>query len=178
MKKVLLFSIVLASITVLVIVGAVFFWNGIQSKKYAIAVINTEIQNRYKNDTAVSKLRKIVSNAQDDQQLLAVHFLRKSQTVDFLNSLDDLGTTASVVGTIDQVVVAKDGKSLSISVTTKGTLQNVYTYMYLIENLPYLISIQSLTLTVDPGQSVLVSGGKPVWIGSFTFSVNSYSDVD
>ncbi|MEI6400523.1 MAG: hypothetical protein WCO58_03340 [bacterium] len=180
MKKTVTIFIIVSSVTIAVLFGDFLFWKKINDNKKEIAVINNEIQNRYKNDTVVNKMRRLVSSAQDDQQLLAGHFLRKSQTIDFLNSLEDLGTTAGVTASINDVTVGKDAKSLNVSISANGSYQNLYNYFFLLEQLPYYITVTNLSATsegvkIDPVTKV--SAGI-VWDGAISFTINSYSDTD
>ena len=180
MKKILTIFILLSAVTIAVLGADFLFWKKINNNKKEIAVINNEIQNRYKNDTVVNKMRKLVSSAQDDQQLLAGHFLRKSQTIDFLNSLEDLGTAAGVNASINDVVVGKEGKSLNVSISANGSYQNLYNYFFLLEQLPYHITVTNLSTTsegvrIDPVTKV--SSGV-IWDGAISFTINSYSDID
>lgn len=180
MKKILTIFVLLSAVTISILVVDFLFWKKINNNKQEIAVINNEIQNRYKNDTVVNKMRKLVSSAQDDQQLLAGHFLRKSQTIDFLDSLENLGTATGVTASISDVVVAKDGKSLSVSISANGSYQNLYNYFFLLEQLPYYITVTNLSATsqgvkIDPVTKV--SAGV-VWDGAISFTINSYSDTD
>ena len=180
MKKTVTTFILLGMIAIALLVVDFLFWKKIHSQKKEIAIINNEIQNRYKNDTVVNKMRKLVSSAQDDQQVLAGHFLRKSQTIDFLNSLEDLGVTTGVTASINDVTVGKDSKSLNVSISAIGTYQNIYNYFFLLEQLPYYITVSSLNATsrgaqIDPVTKV--SSGI-IWDGAISFVINSYSDVD
>jgi hypothetical protein len=95
-------------------------------------------------------LAKTVSNIKEDSEKANGYFIKREEVVNFLDTIESLGSTTKTKISIQSVNDKKNASSsslLSVALNAKGTYSNLYYLIRMLEELPYQSEIQSIRLT-------------------------------
>jgi len=102
----------------------------------------------------------------NSQALLETHFIKSSDVVPFLNTIEALGPAVGASAEIDSVDTSPDGASLIVELQASGSFGAVYKFLTLLENSPYELNFLSMdihTITdVVPNKKVTTQNGRPI----------------
>ncbi len=136
--------------------------NFIREERQKILVSDKKLENS-------SSLKILMDEIVDKKQKIDSAFLNKESVVNFIENLESIAgkTGASIkIGNINIDNQEKKGLSLQFNLT--GNFNQLFHYLILLENLPYLINIERMDFKkLAPNE----------WGADFEISVNSFMEI-
>lgn len=114
------------------------------------------IQTDRAQQEVFTQIQKISNDSQSDRVALEGYFLRsQSDSIDFLNFVEALGDSLGVdLTTLTPQEVERDNKTyLSVGYDISGSLSQVERFIQLLEVVPYVSQLQSVSLTQLSGST-------------------------
>jgi Tfp pilus assembly protein PilO len=141
------------------------FWN-IQNKEAQAGVLATEASQNATKDTALRSIKSSLTQNKGFITQIDTYFIPSDGAVTFINMLETLGKQSGVKMSIDSVnvtqdpAVAKDFKqTLHLRLITDGSWLNTFALLSTIENLPYRIEFEQVSLTLSGGSDSILYNG-------------------
>src|ERR1035437_10822230 len=141
------------------------FWN-IQNKEAQAGVLATEASQNATKDTALRSIKSSLTQNKGFITQIDTYFIPSDGAVTFINMLETLGKQSGVKMSIDSVNVtqdpalAKDFKqTLHLRLITDGSWLNTFALLSTIENLPYRIEFEQVSLTLSGGSDSILYNG-------------------
>ncbi len=138
-------------------------------KKEILELRKTILLNDKKNNNEKS-LSRLVDSLKNEKNAVDSFFLKEKDLIRLIKGLESIGESSSVSLEISSVSIEKKtGSKPSFSFNVKGTFEQIFKYLYFLENLPYLITIDSVSFqkTEDPA---------PIWQALFSIKLESYEN--
>jgi hypothetical protein len=173
--------LMILAVAVTILVVAVFFY-----MKYSIGgmvanvVLDTnEAVRLQSNDILDAKLKQLQSASTSDWGKVYGAFVPVDNAVTFIEALESLGKSTGSVVTIASVdnVKSEEGSIavngyVNAKVNVQGSWNSVLSTLELAENLPYKVTIDSVSLTLSGGGA---AGAKSQWTAFF--NVNAVRSI-
>ena len=151
-----------------------------KNQQTSLSLNNTELELK-KNDRYES-VRDILSETESERKIIDSYFVNKEKIVDFIESIEGLGKQSGVAVHINSVGEDEGALNtltlplLHLSIEAEGDFRSVFTFLSLLENLPFKTVLPRVALErQNPEQTISgISSSKkkvPVWKGSFELSV-------
>ncbi len=142
---------ILIAITIVLIVYGAFGYllYRLHSLNIAGTALAKEVTTLSQKEKDTEKLKDTISTTEEKRLLLDSYFVSHDTVATFLDALEQLGTVAGVDFTIASVNEKIQDKNpiLSIQVNAKGTFQQVYNLVSLLEVAPYEFQFETVNLT-------------------------------
>lgn len=109
----------------------------------------TTIATDQAQEVAFSRLQRLIAETEQDRAQLESYFLvSQSDSIDFLNYIDELAAAQRVeLKTSNPTEVTKGTQTfLSVDYSMSGTLEQLENFIQLLELIPYVSQLQSLQL--------------------------------
>jgi Tfp pilus assembly protein PilO len=149
-KKTMVISIVLA-IAVFVIYGFLFL--NIKDKNEQISTLANDAQQLRSKDDTLKATKTILDQSKDLISQLDSYFIPADGVVGFISVLEGVGKFSGVDMTIGSVGTEADSKAkdeiketLRLHIETNGSWKNTFYFLSVIENLPYRIDVEDVSL--------------------------------
>ncbi len=149
-KTKLIIACVVAGLMALLYFGV--YW-GHQYAQNAVDQSEREAQEAQAEQLSASEIKALLADTKSEQLTIGTFFLTSDRVVDFLEELEHLATSTNLESQTNSVTDASwEGlesskwEALSVSLSTKGSWQNSYRFLGLLERLPYRSSITRVTL--------------------------------
>ncbi|MBI5449335.1 hypothetical protein HY948_03395 [Candidatus Gottesmanbacteria bacterium] len=128
-----------------------------------------DILDREALEKKTADIVRIAGDTKIDREKLSLYFIDKESAVGFIEELESLSRQANVVLDIDSPLEEKDSPqskqvALRFNVRSEGAFSDILYFLRLVENLPYKIFVDHVTLSVADKR----------WSGSASFRLNSY----
>ena len=108
-----------------------------------------------------------------ERALLETHFVRGSDIVPFLDTIEKIAEGGGAKAEVVSVDVAKDGLSLMVEMKAAGSFEVIYKLVMLLENSPYDLEFASVNIqNVDTGD--LSTDKNPQWAATFQIKLLSF----
>ncbi|MBI5816956.1 MAG: hypothetical protein HZB09_00860 [Candidatus Yonathbacteria bacterium] len=181
--KQLLIIVLVINITLVGVYGFLFY--SIKAKSEEASTLSHDLNARHASEESFSLLRHAVNDTKDDRVKLQSYFVRSSTINTFFDTLESLGKESNTDMKLSSPIEQRN--ILAINVSTRGTFENIYYLVRLIEQLPYRIEFKKAYFnslgTIDmpslpEGKSVNISKNKVrsvTWEASFTLEISGYS---
>lgn len=180
-------KILLACITLNVVaVGfyAFVLWS-IQAKNEKVVEVLGQVNEDMKKDESLRAVKISLEENKDFISQIDSFFVPEDGVANFIASLESLGRASSVELSIASVEIQPNSakndfkEGLNIRIETSGSWFNTFYLLSVIENLPYKIDINQVSLTLSNAtDKILFSGLGPrtktsgeYWKGSFDITV-------
>jgi Tfp pilus assembly protein PilO len=157
---------------------SVVFWQ-IRAQTQNVSVLSSEAENETKKDETLRIIKTSLSESGNDILLLDSYFVSQEEVDDFIGSMETLGKDMGVNLSVGSVAVEPDkGKDdfkefLRLKVGINGPWANVIDFLSALENLPYKVRLDqvSVSLGSDAGQSSSAGtkGSPSRWQAEFEF---------
>jgi hypothetical protein len=131
--------------------------------------LKEEIQKQEK----VKSLSVLMQSIEQEKISFESHFVKKSDIVSFLNSIEQLAEIVGANASITTVDENKEGTQLALSVSTEGSFDSIYKFLMLLENAPYEIEITGFDMKKVGGGGSVGSGAD--WNAIFKIKLLSFS---
>ena len=153
-----LFSLFVASIVVVGLLGASYIWVflEVRSEIAKVTVAAEEAQILATQNAHVQTVRRVVRDTQIQRETLSTYFLSEEEIVEFLEEIENLGTHAGSQVSVQTVqageAVDKDGAIIPLQLTLRsgGSLQAVFYTLALLESYPKALSVEEVVLIQNP----------------------------
>ncbi len=156
--------------------GTYIWWHAkLQDTKHTVTTLAQKIQDTNMLLDKATVEKTTLESLSDVESNIYSHFVAETDIVSFLGVLESVGRATGAPVTITSVSSKKgaDHAMLEISVKTKGSFKNVMRTIGAIENVPYYVTINTLTLSHVRS---LVSK-KEFWTAVFTLDVGSVTQT-
>jgi hypothetical protein len=180
-KKILITCIVL---NVLIFASYGFLLWGIYAKANLASNLVTEAAEDVEKDRTLRLIKASLAENEDFLSHVDSFFIPADGVVDFISLLEQLGVESGVELSIGSVSIDSESESaskevLSLNIQTEGSWQDTFTFLSLLENLPYRIEFVNTALRLfGATESILFSGSQrtlaseEVWQGTYQVSVH------
>ena len=112
-------------------------------------------------------ISRTLTETVESRDTLATAFLSGDEPIVFIEKIEELARTAGVELTLDEPkVVTGTPASLGLTFQATGSFAGLYRLLALLENLPYRLEWQSVTLNLKSGTT---------WTGDFDLLITSYN---
>lgn len=132
-------------VLVLIGVGLVGAWSflyaraaGLRQEYRSVSTLLAREQERVKT---IQSLRDLVRDTQVERQALAQAFVREDAIIGFLDTVESTAAHAELLFEVINAQVTQEG--LVLTIQTEGTFESTLYFTELLENLPYILSINS-----------------------------------
>lgn len=166
--------LLILSVATLLLIGAYsFVFYTIRAKGIHTESLLSDIESEQKKIDDSTSLKKTIQTVHDEEEELRSHFVHADDIIPFLEFFEGFGRQNSkdfMVTSVDTNM--ENHPKLIVSFSAHGTFTQMHTLLGLIENMPYQITLSSISLVLasDPA----VSGVVPTWELSGVFSVDSF----
>jgi len=154
----------------------VFFYRMVNTNKEASLLVEEKWQTEEIRRNSVRSLASFLDGLTEERTLIDAHFVKGSDVVPFLDTVEELAKDVKVSAEIVSVNVSKDNSSLMIELKTAGTFEAIYKFILLLENSPYSLSFISADIknlgTIDVPNTKTVK--PPEWAATFQIKVLSF----
>lgn len=155
----------------------IFLYKGINNNRNETQQLQTELQAEEAKRMEINSLENSIKNIGEDKDLLESHFIKSSNVVPFLNTLERLAINAGLKPEVTSVDISKDKSNLLVLLKTTGEFSATYKFLLLLENSPYEIELSSVDMRNLDTQN---ASGNTVfssqWKTSFKIKLLSFID--
>jgi hypothetical protein len=129
-----------------------------------------EAEEKYEMES----LENFIKMSQSDILALNNHFIKSSDVVPFLDTIEKLALKVGVDTKVTSVDIASDNNSLMVGLEARGTFERLYKLLTLLENSPYQLEFTTMSLKKDVvGESEEVSEAS-TWSAVFKIKLLSF----
>lgn len=179
-KKILLILIILD--VLLFLFGSFVFWNVQKINKETVSLTREAALNT-KREMALGSVEKMLNDTRPSINSLETFFVGTDSVVVFIERVENLARDVGVKLVTQNVAEDDAGfskedfkKSLKLKVSVSGSWKNILKLVALLENLPYKISLNNITISSDgeiisSDERLSKTNTTPVWSGVLELSV-------
>ncbi|MEK7588962.1 MAG: hypothetical protein AAB438_04080 [Patescibacteria group bacterium] len=167
----------IGSFIFLLLTGGAFAFLYIQIRNNNIASQEAEIEWNSESSklNEIKSLNLSIQTIDTEKALFESHFLKSSDIVSFLDTIESAAKDVNVTAEIVSVDDVTDTTSLTIGIRSSGTFEGLYKFLILLENLKYEIDIASMELNrASVGEVEGVIDIKPEWKANFKIRLLSF----
>lgn len=146
----------------------------IKRRTEAVSIAENQLALAAEKANSLKSVKVLMDDTAERRVKVDTFFIKDDKVVDFLDSLDTLGTKNGVKLTINSVGVAPLTKpsssfleQLNIKIQVEGSWANVYRFLTLLETMPYKVSWGRVGFDKVSGRDSKQS----VWQGVFDVSI-------
>ena len=115
-----------------------------------------------------------MKSIEEEKSSFESHFIKKSDIVYFLDSIEKLSKSVGASTSIVTVNEDQDKAELALSLSVEGSFESIYKFLMLLENAPYEIEI--VDFDIEKGGSVVTATNSiENWKASFKIKLLSFS---
>ena len=131
--------------------GFVFFaFRFISSKNLKAVELSTSIQEKINQQENLTKFKKVIQETNEKNALLKSYIVEQDRIDQLVTFLETKGDSVNVPIQIKNVDVSTTKQNtISLSFDGEGTFANVMNLVWIMENLPYSVNIDSLSISSD-----------------------------
>lgn len=158
----------------LVIAAWLYALSNIIAQKSVIANLKKSILINERKIKDGKHLSDLLASTTADTEAVATVFLKEKDMVKLLEGLEFIGRSSAVSLTINAVSIKQTASAgPTISFNIKGNFRQVFKYLYLLESLPYLITINDATFQKIEENDKKQEG---IWQAVFNIELESYEN--
>jgi hypothetical protein len=163
-------QIALSVIFLLAAVGTFVFLRNITLRNNVEAEkISLENKDKDYAKEELKLLNEFVLSIGEEKAEIESHFVKSSDAVPFLDSLEGIGKTLGIKSEVTNVDIPLERDSLIVDVNVSGSFPLIYKFLKLVENSPYETEISTMSLErLGPNSSA------PLWSAKFSIKVLSF----
>lgn len=175
-------KIIILLILNLIIFGLYFYlYLNIRQIDKEVSIKLSQIKLEINRDERLRSLKDLLEKTKDQRDKISNIFVRPDGSVEFIEMIESLGKATDVKLEIESVGVdAPKNKTASsteyfrLAVKSEGLWRNVMQLLTLLEEMPFRVSIDNVSLSKTSSESATVKDKKQIdsiWNGNFGFSV-------
>jgi hypothetical protein len=152
-----------------------FLYKVINDNKEISQSTQEKLQTEISRRDSIKALINSVQTISKERAQLDTHFVRSSDVVPFLDTIEKLAKEAGTNAEVTSVGLAADKASLEVEMKAQGDFENIYKLIMLLENSPYnlefiLVSIQNLNTEIVVEKDTKIER----WTANFKISLKSF----
>jgi len=183
-QKITISIALIVGINLIAIFGWWFIYSGIQQKRDAIAALRREIDINERRMNNSRSLGVLLTDVKSDEEKITATFLNSNNIVKFIEDLEFLSRKASTTLEVDAIKLPTpedDIQKPAFHFKITGVFSELFQYFTLLENLPYQIEIERVSL-INPKTLNLVGitntkKSIPIWEAEFDIKLLSYENI-
>ena len=155
----------------------------ISSERKAILELRKTILRGEKNNINEKSLARLVDSVKKEREIVESVFLKENDLIRLIKGLESIGESSGVSLKISAISAEKNKTSKpAISFSAQGTFEQLFKYLYFLENLPYMITINKISFQNEEGAKESVPGNDkkigliPKWQALFSIQLESYEN--
>ncbi|RJQ30818.1 hypothetical protein C4572_03590 [Candidatus Parcubacteria bacterium] len=174
MKRKLMLSVTCLIVLIGLSGSAWFFLAAkIFAARAAVMELKTKVSQNGKKIEEEKNLKRMLAGISKETALVDSVFLGQAELIRLIEGLEGIGSDSGVSLQIKSINVEKNSPSLNLSL--EGSFEKLFEYLYLLENLPYLINIQNVSFRKpDEGSGAAAQSGN--WQADFNILLDSYEN--
>lgn len=165
------------------LVGWFYVFSKISSERKAIIELKKIILQNDKKNTDEKSLTRFFDSVKGEKSLIEAVFLKEDDLIRVVKGLESIGESSGVSLKISAISAEKNTTSKPIiSFSAKGTFEQLFQYLYFLENIPYLITINKISFqNMETSKEIVQTDGKktsfsPIWQALFNIQLESYEN--
>lgn len=176
-SKTLLISVLLLVVALAAVLGYEIY--AINYENIETAALASQVADNAKGTQIVGDLKAIQMNDTAELNFLQSLAVSKSTLVPFLELVEKTGSALNLKTKISTVSVdqgktaSTTANKLHVTLSTEGDWANSFGFVHALENLPYRVMIDQISLATDLTEGT-VSAAKPVWRSNIILSLYSF----
>jgi len=126
-----------------------FIFNHLQENNRLF--VENEVQWKQENakKTEIQAIDRALRMVEKERVVLGAHFVKSSDVVPFLDTLEKLAPRVKAKAEINSVDISSDKKSLLVGLRAVGSFESLYRFITLLENSPYQLEFISMDIVKD-----------------------------
>lgn len=164
-------------------IGWFYVFFKISSENKAIVELRKNILRSDKKNTDEKSLARFLDGVKNERGLIESFFLKEDDLIRFIRGLESIGESSGVSLKISAISAEKNTAAKPVvSFSAKGTFEQLFKYLYFLENLPYLITINNVSFQkeeegrVGAQENSKKNSAIPVWKALFSIQLESYEN--
>lgn len=124
----------------------------------------------------IQSLVSLIKSVESERSLLETHFVKSSDIVPFLDTIEKLAKNVGVKAEIVSVDIPKDNSSLIVETKASGSFDMIYKLILLLENSPYQLQFVSVDIKGSDTQYIIFDKNNkiPEWTAVFKIKLLSF----
>ena len=182
-SKFFLTIFILFALIFLVFIGWFYALSKISSERKAIIELRKTILRGEKNNINERSLVRLIDSAKKEREIVESVFLKENDLIRLIKGLESIGESSGVSLKISAISAEKNKTSKpAISFSAQGTFEQLFKYLYFLENLPYMITINKISFQNEEDAKESVPGNDkkigliPKWQALFSIQLESYEN--
>ena len=174
---------ILLALIFLASAGWFYAFSKISFERKAISELRKDILRSEKKNTGEKSLTRFLESVKKEKETIESVFLKEDDLIRLIKGLESIGESSGVSLKISAISAEKSAASKPvISFSAKGAFEQLFQYLYFLENLPYLITIDKVSFqNMETGNETAQAGNKkinstPVWQALFSIQLESYEN--
>jgi len=174
----ILFALILAAFA-----GWFYLFSKISSERKEIIELRKSILRGDKKNVDEKSLARLLESVKNEKKAVEAIFLKEDDLVRLIKGLESIRGSSGVSLKISAISAEKKKTSKpAISFSAQGTFEQLFKYLYFLENLPYLITINKVFFqNEEKGDSDAKADDKktsstPGWQALFSIQLESYEN--
>ncbi len=153
------------------VVVCYFLYSQIEDNLSATKVDEDKWYEEFSRREEIKLLDRAVKNIQKESEQIDSHFVRNSDVVPFLNTIESLAPKVGAQAETTSVDISTDKSSLLVDIKVTGGFSSIYRFVKLLENSPYQLEFSN----VDIYQKDVIGSNKlPVWEAEISIKILSF----
>lgn len=174
-KKFILKTSILATISAILIFVYIYGFKYLDKKSQKIADFQASVDAEITKTQQSFDIKKQTDTVNSISETIESHFLRSSEVPLFLSSIEEIGTktgSSIIISAVEETSLAEVGPVLSLNIGASGSYQSIYKTLITIENLPYFLQVNSVSISSD--QTLNSGTNKNEWSLNLNLVIKSY----
>src|SRR3989338_4488327 len=174
----ILFALILAAFA-----GWFYLFSKISSEIKEIIELRKNILRNDKKNINEKSLARLLESVKNEKKAVEAIFLKEDDLVRLIKGLESIRGSSGVSLKISAISAEKKKTSKpAISFSAQGTFEQLFKYLYLLENLPYLITINKISFQKEEDGKEIAQGNNkksglvPIWQALFSIQLESYEN--
>ena len=155
----------------------------ISSERKVFIELRKNILRSEKKNTDEKSLFRFLDGVKNERGLIESVFLKEDDLIRLIKGLESIGESSGVSLRISAISAEKNAASKPvISFSAQGTFGQLFKYLYFLENLPYLITINKVSFQNEEErrdgekEDSKKNNAIPVWKALFSIQLESYEN--
>ena len=179
------FITIFASLALIFLASAGWFYalSKMSFTRKEILELRKNILRAEKKNIAEKSLTGLLNDVKKEKETIGSVFLKEDDLIRLIKGLESIGESSGASLKISVISAEKNAVSKpGISFSAKGTFEQLFKYLYFLENLPYLITINKVSFQrEEAGEENTQADSKknnlvPSWRALFSIQLESYEN--
>lgn len=170
-KKALIFSIIFLLFSSFLFLFVLISTN---NNKKISEIAQAEWQEKATRKENIKLTTDLIKTIESERNLLESHFIRNSDVVPFLDTIEKLAKGVETEAEVDSVHTEDSTSSLIADVKVSGNFENIYKLILLLENSPYDLQFVLVNIKSIDKQDASTKNETPKWMANLKIRLKSF----